>query len=70
MYSITNKYQLSLINVTPLQLRYTCDNNKDIVGFWTVGLLRMPKKCEGVAKVDAKEVAKEIARPLSLFNLS
>ena len=44
------------------------------MGFWTVGLLRIPKKCEGGAKGDAKEVAKEVAkeeaRPPSLFNLT
>ena len=38
--------------------------------FWTLGLLRIPKKCEGGAKGDAKEVAKEVARPPSLFNLT
>ena len=32
------------------------------VGFWTVGLLRIPKKCEGGAKGDAKEDAKEDAK--------
>ena len=30
-------------------------------GFWTVGLLRIPKKCEGSAKVDAKGGAKEVS---------
>ena len=28
------------------------------VGFWTVGLLRIPKKCKGGVKGDAKEDAK------------
>ena len=40
------------------------------LGIWTVGLLRIPKKCEGGAKGDAKEVAKEVAWPPSLFNLT
>ena len=33
-------------------------------------LLRIPKKCEGGAKGDAKEVAKEVARPPNLLNLT
>ena len=40
------------------------------MGVCTVGLLRIPKKCQGGAKGDAKEVAKEEARPPSLFNLT
>ena len=39
-------------------------------GFWTVGLLRTPKKCEVGAKGDVKVVANELARPPSLFNLT
>ena len=32
-------------------------------GFWTVGLLQIPKRCEGAGvKGDAKEVAKEVAQ--------
>ena len=31
-----------------------------IFGFWTVGLLRIPKKCEGGAKGGAKGDAKEV----------
>ena len=36
----------------------------------TVGLLRIPKKYEGGGKGETKEVAKEVARPLSPFNLT
>ena len=30
-------------------------------GFWTEGLLRIPEKCEGNAKGDAKGGAKEVS---------
>ena len=43
-------------------------------GFWTVGLLRIPKKCEGTAKGGAKEVfhlstsfATSFASPFAFF---